>query len=334
MSCIDAGSEARSAGQETHSASQETRPGSQEKPQESPGLVAILENRVACNEARANGAETLLRVNEARWELTNDRLKKADGQLKAHKEMLYQLRARSEPEREMIFWMIKQGQEAESILNQIADRHFLLQLGPVPDTRLSYDFPYMPHMPKYILTTPDNEYLTSAIYEVTARQRIRTPGVHQPIHRIPYHAAEIVEPLLDVARPAQWTAIVVDPKVYRRLLSLYFLHDYMSNPVFHKDVFLHDLASGRRGGFCSSVLVNAILAKACVSVSTSCLPLCTFSILMNCPRSTAMPSSTAPSSGYHGTSETNSCARHSGSGPWNWHSPSPTFSRLSKRASS
>lgn len=50
----------------------------------------------------------------------------------------------------------------------------------------------------------------------------------------------------------------------RDLLHNYFLTDYQMHPLFHKDYFLRDLLTGNTC-FCSSVLVNAILAYVCVS---------------------------------------------------------------------
>lgn len=51
----------------------------------------------------------------------------------------------------------------------------------------------------------------------------------------------------------------------RDLLHLYLLHEYHWLTCFPKDHFLDDMLSESER-FCSSLLVNAVLAQACVSI--------------------------------------------------------------------
>ncbi|KAF5533211.1 C6 transcription factor, partial [Fusarium napiforme] len=85
---------------------------------------------------------------------------------------------------------------------------------------------------------------------------------HEAQYRAPYHAAKLIEPRIDTTRPSQWTLVPASENLLRELLKMYFLYEYPTFTFFHKDHFLDDMAAGREN-FCSSYLVNAILAAAC-----------------------------------------------------------------------
>ncbi|KFA69723.1 hypothetical protein S40285_09672, partial [Stachybotrys chlorohalonatus IBT 40285] len=78
----------------------------------------------------------------------------------------------------------------------------------------------------------------------------------------PYMAATIVDPRLDMIKPSQWTNVSKDDEFLRSILKLYFLYEYHFFSAFHKDLFLDDMLSGSTE-FCSSLLVNAVLAISC-----------------------------------------------------------------------
>lgn len=84
------------------------------------------------------------------------------------------------------------------------------------------------------------------------------------MYETPYHTVQMVEPRLDAVDPSKWTTVISDNVLLRKLLEIYFVHDYPYFTFFHKDFFLDDMATGRTR-FCSSLLVNAVLAAACVS---------------------------------------------------------------------
>lgn len=144
------------------------------------------------------------------------------------------------------------------LLRQISDGNLHVQINLVPEIRRRYEFPYMTGMPAFLIT-PDNPYLRSPIYESAFSLQQPTQG---PAYEMPYHAAELCDPLIDHVKPSIWTAVVSDNDLLRRLLKSFFLHAYTETFPFHKDLFLSDMANGR-AEFCSSLLVNAVLAYAC-----------------------------------------------------------------------
>ena len=86
-------------------------------------------------------------------------------------------------------------------------------------------------------------------------------------YQIPYHAVEMIEPRFSIAKADRWTSVISDDWVFRKMLEAYFLFDFQYVPFFHKDLFLDDMAAGRQN-FCSSLLVNAILARASVRAAS------------------------------------------------------------------
>jgi len=90
----------------------------------------------------------------------------------------------------------------------------------------------------------------------------------RPHYLKPYLVAETVDPRLDQIQPSAWTNVSTDDDLMRRLLRLYFLHEYHWLPCFHKDCFLDDMLSGSKK-YCSSLLVNTVLAQACLSLPPS-----------------------------------------------------------------
>jgi len=90
-------------------------------------------------------------------------------------------------------------------------------------------------------------------------------GEHQEVYLKPYHAAEVVDAQLELTKPSSRTSVPSDDNIMRRLFSIYFLPKQHAAPFFHKDYFLKDMVIGRhRLSF--TLLVNAVLAIACVSV--------------------------------------------------------------------
>ena len=59
-----------------------------------------------------------------------------------------------------------------------------------------------------------------------------------------------------------WTGITSDLNLVQHLLALYFCWEYPTFASFSKEHFLRDFQDGR-GRFCSSILVNALLALGC-----------------------------------------------------------------------
>lgn len=166
---------------------------------------------------------------------------------------------------------LRQGDGAESLLRLFRDGDLLLQLKLTPETRSRYEFPYQKKMPFTVMEF-DNPYLDSLVYECS----LRNSTTHEPLGIIdvafeayrdlylkPFHAAIIVDDLLEAAEPSKWTSVCQDDMMMRRMLAAYFSNEYQSLTVFHKDYFLRDMADGRHR-FCSRLLVNAVLAMGCV----------------------------------------------------------------------
>lgn len=197
-------------------------------------------------------------------------------QLPAFSDEIYEiLRSCQDADAQVILRRIRQGVSPGSLLRQIKEGSLLLQIALVPQTKLRYDFPYIKDMPLK-LKRPDNPYLHSVLHEsaflnVTSSldhgsAETTDPAVTRPRspYLKPYHAARLIEPLIDEARPSQWTSVTDDNGLLRRLLNSYFLREFQWFPIFHKSSFLEDMVTGAND-FCSKLLVNATLARACVS---------------------------------------------------------------------
>jgi hypothetical protein len=129
------------------------------------------------------------------------------------------------------------------------------------------------------LVVPENTYLNSLLFKslselmLTSRDGQKQDSeieCRQPQYCRPYAVACIADARLGAVDLAAWTSVCADNELMRRLLHSYLLADYQLFPFFHKDYFLDDMLAGSTR-FCSSLLVNAVLAHACVSTKTLCL---------------------------------------------------------------
>ena len=176
---------------------------------------------------------------------------------------------------------IRSGTDVATILDQVAAGNLLLQMRVVPETRFRYEFPYRSEMPEDHV--PNNPYLDSLIFEAASLystdqySNLSTPDSsslptnlssndHQSLYLKPFHAAQVVDPLLFDVRISLWTAVCDDDMLMRDLLGVFFRCEYHFTAAFQKDYFLEDMAAQRQD-FCSSLLVNVILAYACVRCS-------------------------------------------------------------------
>ncbi|KAI1102600.1 hypothetical protein F4804DRAFT_334096 [Jackrogersella minutella] len=186
-----------------------------------------------------------------------------------YEELFDILKTKSETESLEILKRIRSGNDVGSILRQARDGDLLMQLSLAPEARRRYEFPYISDMPASILV-PDNLYLRSFVYETTFRAP-PSHGFSQDAHRDgygddrylkPYHAAQVVEPDFSDIKISKWTPVIKDDNLLRRLLNCYLYYQHTWTAAFHMDYFLQDLSSGKTR-FCSSLLVNAVLAAAC-----------------------------------------------------------------------
>jgi hypothetical protein len=162
--------------------------------------------------------------------------------------------------------------DAETVLKRFRDGDLLLQLSLVPERRYRYEFPFLQEMPEFLLK-PTNPYLDTLLHDFNFN-RHPSPQNQQfgaddlrkdsrSAYWIPYHTAELVDPVIASIKPSAWTLVCSDDTLMRELLRVYFLSEYQSLPIFHKDYFLQDMAHGRHEN-CSPLLVHAVLAWACV----------------------------------------------------------------------
>lgn len=187
-----------------------------------------------------------------------------------------------EQDAQEVLQRVRTGADPGGILQHVKAGGVLIQMAVRPETRLRYEFPYRPEIPAADI--PNNPYLKSIIYEAASlypttqdgeyprssgSESISTPGAnndsanYQSMYLKPFHAAEIVDARLENARCSLWTTVCSDDALMRDLLKVFFLCEYHYTAAFHKDYFLEDLVARRRD-FCSPLLVNAVLAYACV----------------------------------------------------------------------
>ncbi|KAI0887566.1 uncharacterized protein GGS22DRAFT_186400 [Annulohypoxylon maeteangense] len=186
-----------------------------------------------------------------------------------YEELFDILKSKSETESLEILKRIRSGNDVGSILRQAKDGDLLMQLSLAPEARRRYEFPYIPDMPATIMV-PDNLYLRSFIYETTFHAHpthgsaldVNREGHGDDRYLKPYHAAQLVEPSFSNIKVSEWTPVLKDDHVLRKLLQAYLYYQHSWTAAFHMDYFLQDMAAGRTR-FCSTLLVNAVLAAAC-----------------------------------------------------------------------
>lgn len=166
---------------------------------------------------------------------------------------------------------MRAGADIDSTLRHVNDGHHLLQRS-LPKTRNPYDLPRATYITSF-LRDDENPYRDSLICEYTrvndlnAAQTTPTQtgdgdGHARNIYERPYHAAELVDSLLANVTIAGWTSVSSDELILKELLHTYFLHEFPFFAFFHRDYFLEDMKANRHK-FCSSLLVNAVLAAGC-----------------------------------------------------------------------
>ncbi|KAI8723046.1 Zn(2)-C6 fungal-type domain-containing protein [Fusarium sp. LHS14.1] len=192
-----------------------------------------------------------------------------------NEEILNLLKTLPERDAQEILKRIRSDVDVEAVLNQAKAGDLLLQVALVPETRLRYEFPYRSEMPAGYAR--DNPYLDSLIYEgaslystsqdlgnVTPRLMTNLGSEEQQsLYLKPFHAAHVAEPLLSNVKTSAWTTVCNDDVLMRDLLGVLFRCEYQFTAAFQKDLFLEDMAANRKD-FCSSLLVNIVLAYACV----------------------------------------------------------------------
>jgi hypothetical protein len=192
------------------------------------------------------------------------------------------LQVKDEDEALGIFQRLRRGSRVDDVVGHLQAGERLLQVYTTPEAKVKFEFPYRTQIPTALLT-PNNPYLTSVIYQSVSSTSGEGPtsqeatGSHdsgmsssdtsryESPYSKPYGVAVIVDSRLNKVMPTLWTAVLADDHYMRMLLALYFQYEHQFFSCFHKDLFLDDMVSGATT-FCSELLVNAVLALACVRI--------------------------------------------------------------------
>ncbi|KAK5651249.1 hypothetical protein OQA88_12657 [Cercophora sp. LCS_1] len=209
-----------------------------------------------CHECRIRGLECTY-VDPDTNKALKRKLAEAQERLTEHEELYTMLQTRTDQEAGEIVRRIRQGEGAGSVLRFIRDGDLLTELSLAPETWYRSSFPLVKEMPDF-LQRLNNPYLGSLLYQ---GWQTHSNTKHIP-YRVPYNVARVADPRLETAQLSKWTSVNDDDALLRDLLHSYFRLQHPMFPFFHKDHFLDDLIAGRHR-FCSSLLVNAILAAAC-----------------------------------------------------------------------
>ncbi|KAF4441607.1 nitrate assimilation regulatory nirA [Fusarium acutatum] len=182
--------------------------------------------------------------------------------------VLSMLREKPEDVALAVFRRIRTGSDPEAILSSIESGDILMQLHLAPASQVRYPFPSRSALPGIFAKTK-SAYTESLALETPyfgseppQTFDARLISYLEAPKYMPYHSAKLVEPLLDCATISRWTNVCTDEPLLHSLMEAYFLHIYSAFPFFHKECFLRGLGSGSHR-FCSSLLVNAVLAHAC-----------------------------------------------------------------------
>jgi hypothetical protein len=173
------------------------------------------------------------------------------------------------PERDAadIFHRIRAGANAEAVVKHIQEESLIMELSHVPQASSRFHFPYVDKIPAGL---QDSTYFQSLVYEATEasdydRSASEThPALQKSNYARALFTARMVDNLLEDAQPSHWTSVSSNDRLLRKILEGYFINQYPRHFFFNRAYFLEDLVS-RRTEFCSHLLVNALLAKACVS---------------------------------------------------------------------
>lgn len=234
---------------------------------ERPACRRCVQRGISCQYLTRPGESRIQAINRSHGDLRD--------RATVHEEILDLLKTLPDRDAQDVLRKIRSGIDVETVLSQVKAGDLLLQMTLIPETRLRYEFPYRAEMPADYAR--DNPYLNSLVYEAASLYSADQDSEHaapqfaaylgseeqQSLYLKPFHAAQVVEPLLSDVKPSLWTPVCSDDALMRNLLSVLFRCEYQFTAAFQKDLFLQDMAAERKD-FCSSLLVNIALAYACV----------------------------------------------------------------------
>lgn len=240
-----------------------------------PRACTLLTGR-QCDGAKPSCGACVQRDTECRYGETEARqIRRRYQQLKekrtAHEDLYEMLQVMPERDAADVFRRIRGGANAEAVVRHVQEGSLLLELALAPETRTRFELPYVSTIPSALLASVySSSHIFDAIRAIDQSPRASPVSAvaQQSNYAMPLYAAEMVDPLLADAKPSKWTRVSSNDLLLRKLLEGYFTFEYPWQFLFHKDYFLEDMVNGGNR-FCSQLLVNALLAKACVSVPTT-----------------------------------------------------------------
>jgi hypothetical protein len=156
-----------------------------------------------------------------------------------------------EAEAQHVLWRLRSGTPADTIYNQVTAGNALVELAVKPESWLRHELLYQAEMPKHYIH--NNPYLDTVIYQDTSlyprnsnmsylsssamRNAIASVGgsIHEAAYLMPFHAAHVVHPLLNEAKPSLWTVVCKDDVLMRNILGAWLLCEYSFTSAFQKD---------------------------------------------------------------------------------------------------
>jgi hypothetical protein len=92
----------------------------------------------------------------------------------------------------------------------------------------------------------------------------RPTSLEAILHPVQHAVVDDISPDPRLASTRGWTSVTSDTQILVSILSTWTTREYSYYHYLDRDAFLDDMAGGR-SDFCSELLVNALLASACVS---------------------------------------------------------------------
>jgi hypothetical protein len=93
----------------------------------------------------------------------------------------------------------------------------------------------------------------------------RPTSLEAILHPVLHAAGDDTTPDPRLRSAREWTSVTSDTRILVSILSAWTTREYSYYHYLDRDAFLDDMAGGR-WDFCSELLVNALLASACVSL--------------------------------------------------------------------
>ena len=228
-----------------------------------------------CDELKPKCTACVTRETDCRHGETESRkFKRRYQQLKekrtAQEELFDMLQNLPERDAASVFRRIRAGANAEAVVKHIQEGNMMTEASNVPRTSSRFRFPYLDTIPPSLR---ESAYFRSLVSEAIEALDNDTEDsqTHFAFQRSnyerPFSSAKLVDPLLEDAQLSHWTSVSSNDRLLRNILESYFINQYPRQFFFVKNYFLEDMVS-RRAEFCSPLLVNALLAKSCVSECT------------------------------------------------------------------